>query len=201
MVFEKLYKFIGKGIKNLIDRPDEPHCFRMHKNRVYYVRESLMKKATNVSMDVGMGAPCICAARVHCSFTCGWLPDGLVQPPAAAAACVPSVVGRLSNLVDPFLPCEQVARDKLVSLGTCFGKLTHSGKFRLGIGALDILSQHARHKVGGQEEKTHETHARTRQGVCLQRLPRHTRTQPPTHQSRCHWHVPPGMLLFVAPDA
>ena len=49
MVFEKLYKFIGKNIKSLIDRPDEPHCFRLQKNRVFYVREALMKKATNVS--------------------------------------------------------------------------------------------------------------------------------------------------------
>jgi 60S ribosome subunit biogenesis protein NIP7 len=69
-VFEKLYKFIGKSIKSLIDRPEEPYCFRLQKNRVFYVRESLMKKATNIS------------------------------------------------------------RDKLVSLGTCIGKLTHSGKFR-----------------------------------------------------------------------
>lgn len=49
MVFEKLYKFIGKNIKSLIDRADEPHCFRLQKNRVYYVKERLMKKATNVS--------------------------------------------------------------------------------------------------------------------------------------------------------
>lgn len=52
-VFEKLYKFIGKNIKNLVDRPDEPHCFRLQKNRVYYVRESLMKKATNVRAPWG----------------------------------------------------------------------------------------------------------------------------------------------------
>jgi len=43
----------------------------------------------------------------------------------------------------------QVARDKLVSLGTSVGKLTHSGKFRLTIGALDVLSRYAKHKVGG----------------------------------------------------
>ena len=48
MVFEKLYKFVGKDIKSLIDRPDGLHCFRLHKNRVYYVSEKLMKKATNV---------------------------------------------------------------------------------------------------------------------------------------------------------
>lgn len=41
----------------------------------------------------------------------------------------------------------QVARDKLVALGTCMGKLTHTGKFRLTIGALDLLSQHAKYKV------------------------------------------------------
>ncbi len=49
MVFEKLFKFIGKNIKALVDRPDQPYCFRLQKNRVYYVREDLMKKATNVS--------------------------------------------------------------------------------------------------------------------------------------------------------
>ena len=52
MVFEKLYKFIGKNIKLLIDRPDEPHCFRLQKNRVFYVREALMKKATNVGFTM-----------------------------------------------------------------------------------------------------------------------------------------------------
>jgi 60S ribosome subunit biogenesis protein NIP7 len=41
----------------------------------------------------------------------------------------------------------QIARDKLVSLGTPVGKLTHSGKFRLTIGALELLSRYAKHKV------------------------------------------------------
>ena len=45
----------------------------------------------------------------------------------------------------------QVARDKLVSLGTPIGKLTHSGKFRLTVGALDVLSRYAKHKVGDQQ--------------------------------------------------
>lgn len=42
----------------------------------------------------------------------------------------------------------QVARDKLVALGACIGKFTHSGKFRLTIGALDLLAQYAKYKVG-----------------------------------------------------
>jgi len=41
----------------------------------------------------------------------------------------------------------QIARDKLVALGTCIGKFTHSGKFRLTIGCLDILSQYTKYKV------------------------------------------------------
>lgn len=41
----------------------------------------------------------------------------------------------------------QVSREKLASLGVQIGRWTHSGKFRLGIGALDILAQHAKYKV------------------------------------------------------
>jgi ribosome biogenesis protein Nip4 len=40
----------------------------------------------------------------------------------------------------------QVSRDKLVALGTCIGKFTHSGKFRLTIGCLDIMAQYAKYK-------------------------------------------------------
>ena len=47
-MFEKVYKFIGKDIKSLIERPDGLYCFRLHKNRIYYVSESIMKRATNV---------------------------------------------------------------------------------------------------------------------------------------------------------
>mmetsp|Transcript_22866 Transcript_22866/g.63491 ORF Transcript_22866/g.63491 Transcript_22866/m.63491 type:complete len:181 (-) Transcript_22866:327-869(-) len=86
-VFEKMYKFIGKSIKNLIDRPNEPHCLRLQKNRVYYVRESLMRRATNI------------------------------------------------------------AREKLQALGTQIGRFTHSGKFHLTVGALDVLSEHAKYKI------------------------------------------------------
>lgn len=87
VVFEKMYKFIGKNIKLLVDRGDEPYCFRLQKNRVFYVKESIMRRATNV------------------------------------------------------------AREKLVALGTCIGKFTHNGKFRLTCGALDVLAQHAKYKV------------------------------------------------------
>jgi hypothetical protein len=56
VVFEKLHKFIGKNIKALVDRPDAPHCLRLQKNRVFYVREDLMRLATNVSGLGGGGS-------------------------------------------------------------------------------------------------------------------------------------------------
>jgi 60S ribosome subunit biogenesis protein NIP7 len=40
-----------------------------------------------------------------------------------------------------------IARDKLLSLGVCLGRFTKTGKFRLHITALPILSEHARHKI------------------------------------------------------
>ena len=40
-----------------------------------------------------------------------------------------------------------VAREHLVSLGTCLGKFTHHENFRLTIGALDVLAKHAKNKV------------------------------------------------------
>lgn len=41
-----------------------------------------------------------------------------------------------------------VARPNLVSLGTCLGKFSKSGKFKLHITALDYLAQYAKYKVG-----------------------------------------------------
>lgn len=50
-LFLKLSEYIGKNIEHLINRNDERHCFRLIKNRVYYVSESLMNAATSVSRD------------------------------------------------------------------------------------------------------------------------------------------------------
>lgn len=77
----------GKNLVHLIDRPDDPHCFRLQKDRVYYVSETNMRLAISV------------------------------------------------------------ARPNLVSLGTCLGKFSGSGKFKLHITALDVLSQYAKYKV------------------------------------------------------
>lgn len=40
-----------------------------------------------------------------------------------------------------------VARTHLLTLGTCLGKFTKTGKFRLHITALDVIAQHARFKL------------------------------------------------------
>ncbi|KAJ3116146.1 ribosome biosynthesis protein nip7 [Physocladia obscura] len=48
-LFEKLAKYIGRNITHLIDRQDDPHCFRVHRERVYYVSEAIMRRATGVN--------------------------------------------------------------------------------------------------------------------------------------------------------
>ncbi len=40
-----------------------------------------------------------------------------------------------------------IPRDSLLTLGTCFGKFTKTGKFRLHITALEYLAPYAKYKV------------------------------------------------------
>ncbi|TDZ23734.1 60S ribosome subunit biogenesis protein NIP7 [Colletotrichum sidae] len=40
-----------------------------------------------------------------------------------------------------------IAREKLLSIGICLGKFTKTGKFRLHVTALPVLSEHARYKI------------------------------------------------------
>ncbi len=50
-LFGKLANYIGKNIVHLIDRPNDPHVFRLHRDRVYYVSEV--------------------SAAAACSYSCG----------------------------------------------------------------------------------------------------------------------------------
>ncbi|VEU36900.1 unnamed protein product [Pseudo-nitzschia multistriata] len=86
-LFLKLSEYIGKNVEKMINRSDERYCFRLVKDRCYYVSESIMKAATSI------------------------------------------------------------ARDHLLHAGTCIGKFTKSGKFRLHVTALEYLAQYAKHKV------------------------------------------------------
>ncbi|XP_003387869.1 PREDICTED: 60S ribosome subunit biogenesis protein NIP7 homolog [Amphimedon queenslandica] len=49
VVLGKLSKYIGDNVKLLVDRPDGSYVFRLHKNRVFYVKEQIMRWATNVA--------------------------------------------------------------------------------------------------------------------------------------------------------
>jgi 60S ribosome subunit biogenesis protein NIP7 len=40
-----------------------------------------------------------------------------------------------------------ISRKSVLSLGTCLGKFTKTGKFRMHITALDVIAPHARYKV------------------------------------------------------
>lgn len=40
-----------------------------------------------------------------------------------------------------------VSRDRLLSVGTCLGKITKTGKVKLHITALPILAEHCRYKI------------------------------------------------------
>lgn len=102
---------IGRNIKALLDRSDERYCFRLHRERVYYVRSV----AT---------APAWCGNRVfaRCTLHTSDLPFRSEK------------IMRMAT---------NIARDNLALMGTCFGKFTKSGKFRLRITALDLLAKHA----------------------------------------------------------
>lgn len=50
-VFEKLAKYIGPNIKKLIDTPDGNFCFRLQKDRVYYVAERTMRVGASVARE------------------------------------------------------------------------------------------------------------------------------------------------------
>ena len=47
--FEKLAKYIGTGTKELIDSPDGRRCFRLHRDRVFYVSEHQVRAVSHTS--------------------------------------------------------------------------------------------------------------------------------------------------------
>lgn len=77
----------------------------------------------------------------------------LITPPSTGSNPSDRYVFRLQDSRVYYLPLSlanlatSVARDNLLSIGTCLGKYTKTGKFRLHITALDIIAPHARYKV------------------------------------------------------
>ncbi|KAL8789020.1 MAG: hypothetical protein Q9195_007040 [Heterodermia aff. obscurata] len=77
----------------------------------------------------------------------------LISPPSPDSAPSERFVFRLHESRVYYLKLAlanlavSVARENLLSLGTCLGKFTKTGKFRLHITALDIIAPHARYKI------------------------------------------------------
>jgi 60S ribosome subunit biogenesis protein NIP7 len=87
LVFEKLAKYVGGKLKLMIERDDKTYVFRLHRTRVFYCDEELIKYAGHFE------------------------------------------------------------KKKLISVGTCIGKFTKTGKFRLAITALEYLAKFAKYNV------------------------------------------------------
>ncbi|CEQ39474.1 SPOSA6832_00991 [Sporobolomyces salmonicolor] len=47
-LFAKLANYLGSNLVHLVDTPDDPHVFRLHRSRVYYVREAMIRQAISV---------------------------------------------------------------------------------------------------------------------------------------------------------
>jgi len=116
--FEKLAAYIGRNIKQLIERADEPYCFRLHRDRVYYVRYA--SRAREGTKPI---AYCTTPSTPH--------------HPSPLSPCSERVMKAATA----------VARDDLAALGVCFGKFTKSKKFHLKVTCLDYLAQYAKYKV------------------------------------------------------
>ncbi|KAL5214608.1 hypothetical protein ABZP36_003760 [Zizania latifolia] len=66
-IYKKLYNFTGPNLKHILERPavegpdaqPSRYYFRLHKNRVYYASESLVRRATAVARPrlAGVGTP------------------------------------------------------------------------------------------------------------------------------------------------
>ena len=117
--FAKLAKYIGRGIKALLERPDGRYCFRLHRDRVYYVSEEQAR-----SPPVHALSPCHkhSAGAGRCGAASG--------PPAAQAKLAAGM-----------------PRKQLIGFGTAFGKFTKTKQFRLHVTCLDYVAQHAQYRV------------------------------------------------------
>ncbi|XP_005052338.1 PREDICTED: 60S ribosome subunit biogenesis protein NIP7 homolog [Ficedula albicollis] len=53
---------IGENIQLLVDRPDGTYCFRLHRDRVYYLSEKLLKLAASIPRE-SLVAPGTCFGK------------------------------------------------------------------------------------------------------------------------------------------
>ena len=48
LVLKKLDYYIGANVAKLIDRNDDTYCFRLHREKVFYASEKIMKAAATI---------------------------------------------------------------------------------------------------------------------------------------------------------
>ena len=81
------------------------------------------------------------------------VPDSTQSPSASRSVEVERNVFRLHATRVYYMPltlanlATSVARPNLLSFGTCIGKFSKTGKFRIHITALEIIAPHARYKL------------------------------------------------------
>ncbi|KAJ5184268.1 60S ribosome subunit biogenesis protein NIP7 [Penicillium capsulatum] len=79
--------------------------------------------------------------------------NNLIAPPSADSAEDDRHVFRLIGSRVYYMPLKlanlavSIPRDNLLTVGTQIGKFTKTGKFRLNITALNVVSEHSRYKV------------------------------------------------------
>lgn len=66
--FEKLAKYLGANIKFLLEREDNTHVFRLHRNRIYYLNAEVLKMAAHFPRD-----ELLAAGTIFGKFTKGGL--------------------------------------------------------------------------------------------------------------------------------
>lgn len=91
----------------MVDRSDDPHCFRIHKDKL---------------------------ATFHASCRAEYVLSLLL----CRVYFVSEKIMKLAM---------SLARKNLLSAGTCLGKFSKTGKFRLHITALEWMARYAKHKV------------------------------------------------------
>ena len=49
-MFEKLHKYIGKSVEALVNRPDAPHVFRLHKKACFVASGRALRRPLRAAL-------------------------------------------------------------------------------------------------------------------------------------------------------
>jgi 60S ribosome subunit biogenesis protein NIP7 len=119
-LFQKLAEYMGRSVEHLINRSDERHCFRLIKVCdfvfLYYVTFEISLLLLSWSNVIIF----ICNAFYSKKDRVYYISESVMKASSS------------------------IKKDNLLHCGTCLGKFTKSGKFRLHITALDYLAQYSK---------------------------------------------------------